>query len=156
MNNATRNKAAIIFEGEAGDQRVLTYQQLNREVCKFANVLRGRGVEKGNAVTIYMGNIPETAVAMLACAKIGAMHSVVFGGFSSEALLGRIEDSKSKVVITCDGAWRRGSVVELKQLCDAAVERSTCVEDVIVVKRTDHGASMTDGRDHWYLSLIHI
>ncbi|MFQ5421443.1 MAG: AMP-binding protein, partial [Anaerolineae bacterium] len=113
MRTAVRNKAALIFEGEPGDSRVYTYQQLNHEVCKFSSVLRSMGVGKGDRVTIYMGRIPELMIAMLACAKIGAMHSVVYGGFSTEALHGRIEDSESKVLVTADGAWLRGNVVPL-------------------------------------------
>ncbi len=154
MHTATRNKAAIIFEGEGGDERIITYHQLNRLVCKFSNVLRDQGVVKGDVVTIYMGNIPETAVAMLACAKIGAMHSVVFGGFSSEALLGRIEDSKSKMLITCDGAWRRGKIVDLKAMATVAAEKSTSLEKMIVVQRTNHDVEMKDGRDFWYHDLM--
>ena len=113
-NSARRNKAAIIWEGEPGDSRVLTYGMLEREVNRFANALRSLGVGKGDRVAIYMGMVPELAIAMLACAKIGAPHSIVFGGFSAEALRERINDAKAKVVVTCDGAWRRGSVVALK------------------------------------------
>lgn len=154
MGAATRNKAALIFEGEPGDSRVYTYQQLNREVCQFAGILRSMGVAKGDRVTIYMGRIPELAMALLACAKIGAMHSVVYGGFSTEALLGRIEDSQSKVLITCDGAWLRGNIVPLKQIADDAVERSSTIETVIVVKRTGQEVNMVHGRDHWYHDLM--
>ena len=154
MRTATRNKAALIFEGEPGDTKVYTYQQLNYEVCKFASVLRAMGVEKGDRVTIYMGRIPELMIAMLASAKIGAMHSVVYGGFSTEALLGRIEDSSSKLLITCDGAWLRGKTVDLKEIADKAVERAGSIQNVIVVKRTNQEVGMVAGRDHWYHDLM--
>ncbi|MCO5189285.1 MAG: acetate--CoA ligase [Anaerolineae bacterium] len=154
VKTATRNKAALIFEGEPGDSKVYTYQQLNYEVCKFASVLRAQGVRKGDRVTIYMGRIPELMIAMLACAKVGAMHSVVYGGFSTEALLGRIEDSASKVLITCDGAWLRGKVIELKEIANAAVERSETIQSVICVKRIGHDVEMVPDRDYWYHDLM--
>lgn len=119
---ARRNKAAILFEGEPGDRKVLTYDQLWRETNRFAGVLRGLGVGKGDRVTIYLPMIPEAAIAMLACARIGAVHSVVFGGFSADSLRERINDSGSKVVVTADGGWRRGSIVPLKAATDAALE----------------------------------
>lgn len=122
LRTSVRNKAALIFEGERGDVRTYTYQQLNHEVCKFSSVLRSMGVKKGDRVTIYMGRIPELMIAMLACAKVGAIHSVVYGGFSTEALHGRIEDSQSKVLITCDGAWLRGKIIQLKSIANEAVE----------------------------------
>ena len=114
-----KNKAAIIFEGEPGDSRTLTYQQLHREVCTFANGLKALGIGKGDRVTIYMPMVPEAAIAMLACARIGATHSVVFGGFSADAVADRINDAASKLVITADGGWRRGKVVPLKANVDA-------------------------------------
>ncbi len=156
MRTATRNKAALIFEGEKGDTRVYTYQQLNHEVGKFASVLRSMGVSKGDRVTIYMGRIPELAIAMLACAKIGAMHSVVYGGFSTEALLGRIDDSESKVLITCDGAWLRGGIIELKKIANAAVDRAGTIQSVICVKRTGQDVEMVPGRDYWYHDLMSL
>ena len=156
MRSATRNKAALIFEGEKGDSRVYTYQQLNHEVCKFASVLRSMGIGKGDRVTIYMGRIPELMIAMLACAKIGAMHSVVYGGFSTEALLGRIDDSRSKLLITCDGAWLRGSIIELKQIANEAVDRAGTIQSVICVKRTGHDVEMVSGRDYWYHDLMNL
>jgi acetyl-CoA synthetase len=156
MHSEVRNKAAFIFEGEPGDTKVYTYQQLNHEVCKFASVLRAMGVRKGDRVTIYMGRIPELAVAMLACAKIGAIHSVVYGGFSTEALHGRIEDSGSKLVITSDGAWLRGKIIELKKIANEAVERAEIVETVICVKRTGQEVEMISGRDHWYHELMDL
>lgn len=154
MRTAVRNKAALIFEGEKGDSRVYTYQQLNYEVCKFASVIRAMGVQKGDRVTIYMGRIPELMIAMLACAKVGAMHSVVYGGFSTEALHGRIEDSASKLLITCDGSWLRGQIVELKKIADEAVDRAGTIQSVIVVKRTGQQVNMVPGRDHWYHDLM--
>lgn len=156
MRTSVRNKAALIFEGEPGDSRVYTYQQLNYEVCKFASVLRSMGVQKGDRVTIYMGRVPELIIAMLATAKIGAMHSVVYGGFSTEALLGRIEDSASKILVTCDGAWLRGKVVELKKIVDEAVERAGTIQAVICVKRTGQSVNMVAGRDYWYHDLISL
>src|SRR5690606_20587575 len=134
--------------------RTYTYQQLHHEVSKFAGVLRSMGAKKGDRVTIYMGRIPELMIAMLACAKIGAMHSVVYGGFSTEALHGRIEDSKSRLLITCDGAWLRGEIVPLKQIADEAVDRSPVIENVICVKRTGQAVHMESGRDHWYHDLM--
>ncbi len=154
MRTAVRNKAALIFEGEKGDSRVYTYQQLHYEVCKFTSVIRAMGVQKGDRVTIYMGRIPELIIAMLACAKVGAMHSVVYGGFSTEALHGRIEDSASKLLITCDGSWLRGQIVELKKIADEAVDRAGTIQSVIVVKRTGQPVNMVPGRDHWYHDLM--
>ncbi|MGD2050787.1 MAG: acetate--CoA ligase [Chloroflexota bacterium] len=156
MRNATRNKAALIFEGEQGERRTYTYQQLNHEVCKFASVLRAMGVNRGDRVTIYMGRIPELVIAMLACAKLGAIHSVVYGGFSTEALHGRIEDSASKVLITCDGAWLRGNIVELKKIANEAVDRAGTIQTVICVKRTGQEVEMVPGRDHWYHELMNL
>ena len=154
MRTATRNKAALIFEGEPGDTQIYTYQQLNREVCKFASVIRSMGVTKGDRVTIYMGRIPQLMIAMLACAKVGAMHSVVYGGFSTEALLSRIEDSASKLLITCDGAWLRGKTVNLKEIANDAVDRAGTIQNVICVQRTGQEVKMVSGRDHWYHDLM--
>ncbi|NYE56531.1 acetate--CoA ligase [Carboxydothermus ferrireducens] len=149
-----RNKAALIFEGEPGDSKILTYQELYREVNKFANVLKKLGVQKGDRVTIYMPMIPEAVIAMLACTRIGAPHSVVFGGFSSQALKDRIDDAKAKLLITADGGYRRGSIVELKKNADAALEGETTIEKVVVVKRTGQEVPMTEGRDYWYHELM--
>jgi acetyl-CoA synthetase len=154
MRSATRNKTAIIWEGEPGDVRVYSYQMLYHEVGKFASVLRALGVGKGDRVTIYMGRVPELVVAMLACAKIGAMHSVVYGGFSTEALLQRIEDSNSKVLVTQDGAWLRGDIVELKKIANEALERAGTIQSVITVKRTGQDVEMVHGRDYWYHELM--
>jgi acetyl-CoA synthetase len=149
-----KNKLALIFEGEPGDKQTFSYWRLWQEVNKFANVLRSMGVKKGDRVTIYMGRIPELIIAMLATAKIGGVHSVVYGGFSENALGDRIEDAQSRVLITCDGAWLRGSIVELKKIADQAVHRSPVVEHVIVVKRTGQEVPMQAGRDFWYHDLM--
>ena len=151
-----RNKMAIIWEGEKGELRTFSYHALNREVCMFANVLRSMGVRKGDRVTIYMGRIPELPIAMLACAKIGAVHSVVYGGFSVEALHGRIEDSQSRVVITCDGGYMNGKVVELKKIVDEALTRTAYVEHVIVYRRTGSEVQMESGRDYWWHDLMQL
>ncbi len=149
-----RNKLALIWEGENGDTRTFSYHALHREVCMFANVLRSMGVKKGDRVTIYMGRVPELPIAMLACARIGAVHSVVYGGFSVEALHGRIDDSQSNVVITCDGSFMNGKIVELKKIVDEALKRCATVEHVIVIKRTGQVVAMEPGRDYWYQDLI--
>ncbi len=149
-----RNKLALIWEGEKGDLRTFSYHSLNREVCMFSNVLRSMGVHKGDRVTIYMGRVPELPIAMLACAKIGAVHSVVYGGFSVEALASRIEDSQSRLLITCDGGFMNGKVVELKKIADEALRRCATVEQVIVVKRTGQEIPMESGRDFWYQDLM--
>jgi acetyl-CoA synthetase len=149
-----RNKLALIWEGETGEQRTFSYHALNREVCMFSNVLRSMGVKKGDRVTIYMGRVPELPIAMLACAKVGAVHSVVYGGFSVEALHGRIEDSQSNVLITCDGSYMNGKIVELKKIVDEALKRCATVEHVIVVKRTGQPIMMESGRDYWYSDLM--
>ncbi|RMF14641.1 MAG: acetate--CoA ligase [Candidatus Dadabacteria bacterium] len=147
---ARANKAAIIWEGEPGDTRTLTWRELHREVQRFANVLRRYGVEKGDRIAIYMPMVPEAAIAMLACARLGAIHSVVFGGFSANALRDRILDAGAKVVLTADGAWRRGSVLPLKEAVDAAVTECPCVEHVVVLRRTGNDVNMTEGRDVWW------
>ena len=149
-----RNKAAIIWEGEPGDSRVITYGQLHREVCQFANVLKGLGVAKGDRVAIYMPLVPEAAVAMLACARIGATHSVVFGGFSAEALRDRILDAGAKVVVTADGGYRRGKAFGLKPAVDEALAGCPNVGSVVVVQRTHQDVAMKPGRDHWWHALM--
>jgi acetyl-CoA synthetase len=155
-HSARRNKAAIIWEGEPGDSRVLTFGMLEREVNRFANGLKSLGVAKGDRVAIYMGMVPELAIAMLACAKIGAAHSVVFGGFSAEALRERINDAKAKVLITADGAWRRGTVVPLKASVDDALMGTPTIEKVVVLERVGKTApiSMKPGRDLWWHDVI--
>jgi acetyl-CoA synthetase len=155
-HSSRRNKAAIIWEGEPGDTRVLTFGMLEREVNRFANGLKSLGVVKGDRVAIYMGMVPELAIAMLACAKIGAAHSVVFGGFSAEALRERINDAKAKVLITGDGAWRRGSVVPLKASADDALQGTPSIEKVVVLERVGKAAliSMKPGRDLWWHDIV--
>jgi acetyl-CoA synthetase len=150
LNGPRRNKAAIIWEGEPGEVRTLTYQQLHREVCKFANVLKRNRVQKGDRVIIYMPMCPEAAIAMLACARIGAVHSVVFGGFSSAAIQDRANDSQAKVVITADGGYRRGAIVPLKKNVDEALKDSTQVERVIVFRRANNDIPIKEGRDVWW------
>ncbi len=151
-----KNKLALIWVGEKGEVRTYSYFALHRDVCKFANVLKGMGVKRGDRVTIYMPRIPEISIAMLAVAKIGAMHSVVYGGFSVDALQGRIEDSESKVVITADGGYMNGKIVELKKIVDDAVRRCPTVETVITVQRTGHEVRMEPGRDYWYHELMKL
>ncbi|MBL7997237.1 MAG: acetate--CoA ligase [Candidatus Kapabacteria bacterium] len=153
VNTWRKNKIAIIWEGEPGDVRTLSYHALNREVSKFANVLKSMGVKKGDIVTIYMPQIPELPIAMLACAKIGAAHSVVYGGFSVEALSARIDDAKSRVLITADGGWRRGKITDLKSIANEAMKRSATIESCICVKRTGHEVVMENDRDFWYHDL---
>jgi acetyl-CoA synthetase len=149
-----KNKAALIWEGEPGDSRTLTYFQLHREVCQMANVLKQLGVQKGDRIGIYMPMIPEAAIAMLACARIGAPHTVVFGGFSAEALKDRLVDAEAKLVITADGGWRKDAIVPLKEQVDKAIEAgATGVENVLVVQRTAQKIHMEPGRDHWWHDL---
>jgi acetyl-CoA synthetase len=154
LTTARKNKAAIIWEGEPGDERVLTYQTLHREVCKFANVLKSIGVKTGDRVAIYMPMVPELPIAMLACARIGATHSVVFGGFSAEALRDRINDAQAKVVVTADGGYRRGGEVPLKKAVDDAIQQTPSIESVIVYRRTGGQVHMEPGRDHWWHELM--
>ena len=160
LGGPRRNKAAIIWEGEPGDRRVLTYWDLAREVQRAANALKELGVRRGDRVAIYLPMIPEAAIAMLACARIGAVHSVVFGGFSAESLRDRINDAKAKVLITADGGYRRGSVLPLKRVADEAVAACPSIENVVVVRRRTGGEGdesftrMAEGRDHWWHRLL--
>ncbi len=149
-----RNKAALIWEGEPGDQRTLTYWDLYREVNKCANVIKSLGVKKGDRVAIYMPMIPEAVIAMLACARIGAIHTVVFGGFSPEALKDRINDAQAKLLITADGGFRRGTIIPLKDAADTAVPQCPSIKNVIVIKRANNDVDMKEGRDHWYHDLM--
>jgi acetyl-CoA synthetase len=149
-----RNKAAIIWEGEPGEQRTLTYQQLHYEVCRFANVLKRQGVQKGDRVALYMPLVPELAIAMLACARIGAPHSIVFGGFSADALKDRINDAGCKVVVTADGGFRRGAEIKLKAAVDEALRATPTIEKCIVVRRTGSQIHMQPGRDHWWHEMM--
>ncbi|GAB5466019.1 MAG: acetate--CoA ligase [Candidatus Kapaibacteriales bacterium] len=154
LNIGNRNKVAYIWESEQGETRTMSYFELTQEVIKFSNVLKSLGVKKGDRVTIYMGRVLELPIAMLACARIGAVHSVVYGGFSSEALAERIEDSESKVIITCDGSYQRGKHIDLKNITDVALEKASCAEKVIVYKRTGEQVEMISGRDYWWHELI--
>jgi len=149
-----RNKAAILWEGEPGDSRVLTYHTLAYEVRRCANALKGLGVRRGDRVCLYMPMIPELAIAMLACARIGATHSVVFGGFSAEALKDRIVDAQAKLVITADGCFRRGQVVHLFANAVEALREATCVETLVVVRRVGERTELLPGRDHWWHELL--
>ncbi|MFY9253363.1 MAG: acetate--CoA ligase [Fuerstiella sp.] len=154
LETERRNKAAIIWEGEPGDTRVLRYQDLHREVCKFANVLKSLGIETGDRVTLYMPMIPELTIAMLACARIGAVHSIIFGGFSADAVADRNNDAQAKLVITADGGWRRGKEIPLKIAVDASLEKSPSVEKVVVVRRTGGDVDMVPDRDLWWHDLM--
>ncbi|HEY1953502.1 MAG TPA: acetate--CoA ligase [Gemmatimonadaceae bacterium] len=168
LTGPRKNKAALIWEGEPGDERTLTYADLHREVSKFANALKKLGIKKGDRIAIYLPLIPEAAISMLACARIGAIHSVVFGGFSPESLRDRINDAKARLLITADGGYRRGSVVPLKKNSDAAIEGTDSIEHVVVVKRELSGsaqksggtrgapiqATMVAGRDLWWHDLM--
>ena len=147
-------KVAFHFEGEPGDTRTVTYSQLLDETQRFANVLKGLGVEKGDRVNIYLPMIPEAAIAMLACARIGAAHSVVFGGFSAQSLSDRINDAEAKVLVTADGGYRRGEVFPLKPTADEALASTSTITDVVVVRRGGNDVEMVDGRDHWYDDLM--
>lgn len=149
-----RNKAAIIWEGEPGEVRTLTYQQLFREVCKFSNVLKSLGIRTGDRVAIYMPLIPEVIVAMLACARIGATHTVIFGGFSAEAVSDRVNDCQCKLIITADGGYRRGGEIRLKDTVDLAMQKTPSVEKVIVFRRTGSAVNMQQGRDYWWHELM--
>jgi acetyl-CoA synthetase len=148
------DKVAYHWIGEPGDTRTISYRDLYEEVCRFSNGLASLGVEKGDRVAIYLGMVPELPVAMLACARIGAVHSVVFGGFSADALSDRIDDAQAKLIITSDGAWRRGSVVALKDAADEAAARCPSIEHVIVVKRTNNVVAWVEGRDVWYHDAV--
>ncbi|PYI98418.1 MAG: acetate--CoA ligase [Verrucomicrobia bacterium] len=150
LTGPRRNKAAIIWEGEPGERRTLTYQQLHQEVCRFANVLKRNKIKKGDRVIIYLPNIPEAAIAMLACARIGAVHSVVFGGFSSDSIRDRIIDSGAIAVVTADGAYRRGGIVPLKRNVDDALRDGTSIRRVIVFRRAGNDIHMEEGRDVWW------
>jgi len=156
VEGGRKNKAAIIWEGEPGDERVLTYRDVWREVNKFANVLKKLGVKKGDRVALYMGMIPELVIAMHACNRIGAPHSVVFGGFSAESLRDRINDAQAKVLITADGGYRRGGIVPLKRNADDALKETPSIEHTVVVRRVGEAASaqMKAGRDHWWHELM--
>ncbi len=163
LKTARRNKAAIIWEGEPGDRRTITYWELHREVCRCANALRKLGVQKGDRVAIYLPMIPEAAIAMLACSRIGAVHSVVFGGFSAESLRDRINDAQAVCLITSDGGYRRGAVLALKRVADEAIAQCPSIRNVIVVQRRggavagdESFANIVEGRDHWWHRLLDL
>ncbi len=150
LGTARENKAAIIFEGEPGDVRTITYKQLHFHVCRLAHILENMGIKPGDRIAIYLPMIPEAVIAMLACARVGAVHTVIFGGFSAEAIKDRINDCKAKLVITADGGWRRGKVIELKASVDKAIEGAPTVQTVLVVKRCGNPVNMVEGRDVWW------
>ena len=157
VRTAHRNKAAIVWEGEPGDRRTLTYFDLHRDVCRFANALKSLGVKKGDRVAIYLPVVPEAAIAMLACARIGAVHNVVFGGFSAEALRDRINDCQATVLVTADGGYRRGQIVQLKHMADEALKETPTIQHVVVVQRRpgdSFAIHIKEGRDHWYHRLM--
>jgi acetyl-CoA synthetase len=154
LGTVRENKAALIFEGEPGDTRTLTYKQLHREVCRFAAALQRLGLGKGDRVAIYMPMVPEAVVAMLACARLGAIHTVIFGGFSSESIKDRVNDCQAKLILTADGGWRRGKIVELKANVDRALPNTPSVQHVIVLRRTGQPVEMTEGRDRWWHEFV--
>ena len=150
IGTARENKAALIFEGEPGDVRTITYKQLHFHICRLAHVFENLGVGRGDRVAIYMPMVPEAVVAMLACARVGAIHTVIFGGFSAESIKDRVNDCGAKLVITADGGWRRGKGVELKKTVDEAIENTPSVQAVLVLKRCGNKVKMRDGRDIWW------
>ena len=154
VKNGLGDKTAIIWEGEPGDIRKISYNEALKEVSKFANILKSLNIKKGDRVAIYMPMVPEAAYAMLACSRIGAIHTVVFGGFSVESLRERINDAQAKLLITADGGWRRGKIVPLKDTSDEAVAECPTIENILVIKRTENDVQMQDGRDHWYHDLL--
>jgi acetyl-CoA synthetase len=154
LGTPRENKAAIIFEGEPGDIRTITYKQLHREVCQFTNALVELGLAKGDRVAIYLPMVPEAAVAMLACARLGAIHTVIFGGFSSEAIKDRVNDCQAKLIITADGGWRRGKIIDLKGNVDRALAGTPTVQHVIVLKRTGQPVAFSEGRDRWWHDFV--
>ena len=154
LNSWRKNKAAFIWEGEPGEIRTLTYLQMYRQVCKFANVLKKLGVKKGDRVALYMPLVPELAIAMLACSRIGATHTVIFGGFSADAIRDRVNDCDCKMIVTADGGFRRGSEIKLKEVVDNAVVQCPGVQSVVVFKRTGSKLRMKPGRDHWWHEMM--
>ena len=154
LGTPRENKAALIFEGEPGDHKTLTYRQLHTEICKFSNALESLGIRKGDRVAIYMPMVAEAVVAMLSCARIGAVHTVIFGGFSSESIKDRVNDCAAKLVITADGGWRRGKIIDLKVNVNQALKGCPSVESVITLKRTANRVHMKKGRDFWWHDLV--
>ncbi len=149
-----KNKAAILWEGEPGERRTLTYQELHNQVCRFGNVLKSLGVERGDRVVLYMPLVPELAVAMLACARIGAVHSVIFGGFSAQAIIDRVNDAQAKVIVTADGGYRRGLVVPLRENVNQAVKHTPSVEHVVVLQRIGGATELREGKESWWHDLM--
>ncbi|VAW14783.1 Acetyl-CoA synthetase, partial [hydrothermal vent metagenome] len=154
VKNGLGSKTAIMWEGEPGDSKSFTYEEVYNEVNKLANVLKGLGVQKGDRVAMYMPMVPEAVFAMQACARIGAVHTVVFGGFSVDSLKDRINDAQAKLLITSDGGWRRGKTIPLKETSDQAVVDCPTIENVLVIQRTENTVDMKEGRDHWYHDLM--
>jgi acetyl-CoA synthetase len=154
LSTSRADKTAIIFEGEPGDQRTLTYRELHREVCRFANALKSLGIKQGDVVSIYMPMVPELAIAMLACARLGAAHSVIFAGFSAEAIADRNRDANAKLQITADAGWRRGKTLPLKETVDEALDKSPSVDKCIVLRRVGQDVAMREGRDYWWHDLM--
>lgn len=154
LKTAVKNKAALIWEGEPGDHKTLTYWELHREVCKFSNCLKDLGIKKGDCIAIYLPMVPEAIIAMLAAARIGAIHTVIFGGFSATALEERLQDSEAKVLITADGGYRKGSTITLKDTADKALENAPSVKQVIIVRRTEQEIRINQGKDFWYHDLM--
>ncbi|HZZ29079.1 MAG TPA: acetate--CoA ligase [Pirellulales bacterium] len=156
LKSATRNKPALVWEGEPGEERTLTYAELHQEVCKFANALKKLGLQAGDVASIYMPMTPELAIAMLACARLGVVHSVIFGGFSSEAIADRNNDAQAKLIITADAGWRRGQQLPLKANVDAALTKCPTVKHCIVLRRVGNPITMQPGRDHWWHDLVSV
>ena len=154
IKSGKKDKIAFIWEPESGESKSYTYEQLLKEVCKFANVLKKKGVKRGHVVEIYLPMIPELPIAMLACARIGAIHSVVFAGFSYDALKDRIQDSKAELLITADGSFRNGKIYQLKDNADAALKECPAIKNVIVAKRANNKVSMANRRDYWWHELV--